>query len=623
MPTMTLLRILASVPMVLAVFGCLARGPAPSTPTDAVFPPPTVEARLTDEQVLARATQLIEASEATSAYSVDADSAARALEAGATEVELMSLIEQLFADCLNRHERCQELGPLQRPRDDERLRAVQILTALLSEVGTQVSLPLLFSLDAHGLWEGDSAVVRQLERLTENTRAELRCAPPTDAEVSRSRRALDGFLVLRLRNDQLRGEEPTATELDDLAYFRAATNDALAAVGTAEEDGDGSWTNAGPAAGEQGLRTALEEVNAAKLGGNLQVIATKARAYLGRLGYPGPIQTNLAAEYAWGGARYSYVMRDLARATEALGELDEAAALYRRANPGGGACGTSVSSRWADQIRGVIRTTERGGNCRRVIIERLVAVDGLESELYGTAPLAAAGFDIVRLYRGALVARDRDIGDDALREALQQSPEPLRVAALARLERLGPEAWERRVVALEGLADAGQREVLGLLVDVALTGSPELSLRALEALGILAGRPELNPCTPNTFSLPNLSSSWTRRIRSLGRSCETLLPMAEADAIARRITPLLRNGHPNLREVAAQTLGALGSLAATDELRPLLEDEFQPEGVQVCTTEDGESSCRQPTPVREAAEAALARIERIHSESREEDSPEE
>lgn len=599
---------LLTLALAVNLLACASSQEPPTTPA-----PEPVEAESappTPEQLWARAFQLVEIAGEHSSYGIDDDDAARVVEAGATEEELITLVETLFEPCLSRNERCDELHPLHRDREDESLRAVQILAALLGEIGTVGSLPLLVRLDARGLYEADRAIIRQLERLAAEARPDSRCAPPTADELARARAGLDGFLVLRLHEGLLCGEAPTPAELDDLAYFLAAVGDALPAVGTTREAGAGNWGNAGPPDAE--ITATLERHDAMQLTGDLEDIAASARAYLTHLGYPDPIRTERASQYTWGGARYSYVMRDLARATEALGQVEEAARLYRRANPGGGACGTSVSSRWAAQVRGVIRASERAGRCREVIVERLIAVDGNDSEAYGPAPLEAAGYDVERLYRGALVTRDRDIEEYELRAALERAPETLRAAALARLERVGPEAWEGRVFALEGLADRAQLRSIDRLLELAGTGSAELAARALEAIGRLTWRPEHDPCDPERggFGLRGISSSWSREVRSIiGNHCETMLREADAEALARRITPFLRHEDPSVRTAAAQTLGDIGSPAAVDALRTLLDDNYQPSGYRVCTIDDsGAPVCRQPFPVREAAEQAIERI---------------
>ncbi|MFY0541563.1 hypothetical protein [Nannocystis pusilla] len=178
----------------------------------------------------------------------------------------------------------------------------------------------------------------------------------------------------------------------------------------------------------------------AKARGDVVGLVQHGRAYLARLGFPGPVNGRAESHWAWGGARYSYVFRDLALGAELLGDPTLAGQLYRRADPGGGMCGTSVSYRWSEQVRGAIRSAERAGDCRVAVAERLLDVDGPrdmypkpapDSMDYGPARLAAAGFDVARLYRGALLTAGRDAEPAVLRAALERAPEPLRAVALS------------------------------------------------------------------------------------------------------------------------------------------------------------------------------------------------
>jgi HEAT repeat protein len=73
-------------------------------------------------------------------------------------------------------------------------------------------------------------------------------------------------------------------------------------------------------------RAHFRDLQDAKARGPFAKVYEAARAYLATLGFPGPIQTAQERCVGWHGARFSYVMRDLARAAEVLGRFDEAAA---------------------------------------------------------------------------------------------------------------------------------------------------------------------------------------------------------------------------------------------------------------------------------------------------------
>ena len=373
------------------------------------------------------------------------------------------------------------------------------------------------------------------------------------------RGTLGDFFVLRGSGDTLVAERPTPAEQGDLAYFLAAAKGAGPAVGEAAEASAGSPM--GNPVPEDRQREAM-----AKQRGDVTAIATEARAYLRTLGWPGPIRGAEESGWAWGGARFSFVMRDLASADESLGAYEEAADLFRRANPGGGACGTSDAFRWEEQVEGLIRSEERLGQCRAIVPERMLGLDQDRAGIYGTRRLEEAGFDVPRLYRGALVTMGRDAKPDVLARVLTDP------AALARLRARGPEAWERRVLALEGFADLGRRAALPVLL-AAAQGSPDIAIRALGALGKLAERPASDPCRPACLlGISGTSGGWERPIRPLGEECATYLPPPEQAKLAKALLPLLSSPKAELRRAAAEALGKIGSPAALAALGGLARD---------------------------------------------------
>jgi hypothetical protein len=500
----------------------------------------------------------------------DERSAAALVAAGLDRRELVRLLDDLVAACgqapclaLARHEPARHLS------------------RALGSLGTPADAPVLLRLDAHGVYAAKDALTAILTRAMADAVPRARCDPPSAAEIAAARADLHDFAVLRHHNGRLRAEAPTAAELDDLAYFFAAIADAGSAVGHAAEASAGSPLQPAPPDPESDRLAAL--ATEARARGDVDGLVRHARAYLERLGFPGPLLGAAESAWAWGGARYSYVLRDLALGAELRGEPELAGPLYRRANPGGGMCGTSDSARWAEQVRGTIRSAERAGDCRPAVAERLLDLDGRwdrwsanlgSAASYGPARLAAAGFDLARLYRGALLTAGRDEAPAVVRAALARAPEPLRAAALARLERRGPEAWEARVFAIEGLADTAGRAGLDELVRRLPTLAPAQRRRALAAIGQAAERPGADPCDPDDLSIygASLSNVWSRHVSPLGVDCATVLRLGDAAALARALTPWLADPDPDVREAAAVALGLIGHRAALPALRAARRD---------------------------------------------------
>lgn len=530
-----------------------------------------------------------------------------------TAAELERALRSVAARCLagKAKEDCKELdrfgkleGAVERRRD-----AVVSLVSALETLGAASSLPLLWQLEARGFYPAENAREDILTRGMTAALGSRACAPPSAEEVAVERAALADFAVLRPREGALVATKPTPGELDDLAYFLASVKEAGAPVGEAGER-VGSWKR--PAPENKVLDAAAEELGAARRRGDARGMDAAARRYLVLLGYPGPLKASEESRYGWHGSRFSAVMREWAEVREQLGDFAEAAALYRRVSPSDGACGTGGDLTWARQVRGVIRATEQHSGCRGVVVERLLDVDGQLSfsdhpSPYGPARLRDAGFDVARLFRGALVTRQRDLPVEELKRVLSAAPEPLRTAALRRLQQRGPEAWEKRVRALEGLADVAQRDALEPLLAIALDSVGETQHRAVEALGVLAERPAFNPCGDEGGVSGSVSGSWRRSIRKLGDRCATWLPPPERDGVARRLLPLLASPDGRTREATAKALGKVGAPLAVPRLKALAEDGY----TQGAYLEDQGRRERPRYVVREAVAEALEHIEEL------------
>lgn len=465
-------------------------------------------------------------------------------------------------------------------RDPAACAAAQIgeqLVALVDHLGDERHLPPLLQLGRTVLL-GERSIERVLARRM--AAALPPCAPPTTDEVAALRATLDDLAVVEHGARGLVARPPTARELDDAAYFLAAVRDNGVEIGTETGIVQSGATPSPAAIDERAeLRTALEHARGV---GDIAAAQRAAKAYLESLGYPGAIDASLEADQTWGGARFSNVMRELALLSEIADEPQVATDLYRRANPGGGACGTSVDYRRGKQVRGVIRSAERAGKCSAVIVERLLDWEN-EYDPPGTGPswrridvdasygpgrLADAGFELARLYRGALVFRNRDADESALARALAHAPGTLGAAALARLGAHGPEAWELRVRATEGLADVEQREAITPLVAQLDTADPALRARTLTALGALTRRYTTGPCRDDgTFGLGSIGTSWDRTVTPMvDTACEHKLDDAATARLARRVQPWLDDPELAVRTAAIE---ALGEMAATSMVRRL------------------------------------------------------
>jgi hypothetical protein len=311
----------------------------------------------------------------------------------------------------------------------------------------------------------------------------------------------------------------------------------------------------------------------------------------------------------WGGSGASYLMREAARSAELLGRYDLAEALYRRALPGGGMCGTTVHLRLAAQIAGAVRAAEQRGGCRTAVVERLYALARADTP-YGTDSLARAGFDVPRLYAGALLMSGRD-DVAALERALLALPSRS-AEAVARLTRLGQEAWATRVRALEGYADTAKGAALPWLMALAAQGGATTRTEALHALGALAEDRGYDPCVPTRLGRiwGTHSGDGRREVRGIMQDCKTRLRAPTIDDLVQRVEAMAKDSDASVREAVANTLGRLGATRSRPVLKALSDDRFDAGG-QVCTQRGSEPQvCERNRPVALAAREALDALKR-------------
>lgn len=536
------------------------------------------------------------------------------------ERELICSIDHVYDTCAAASSECALEG-------DAREELGALMLTALGELAGDAGLAVLMQLDGRGVYEAGAAAERVLERRMGAAIRGASCQPPTADELAATRASLASFAVIERRGSGWIARAATTTELDDLGYFLTAVAASGPEVGASADNASASWTNAkGAKTAEDVERDRLfQELSLARKRGDLAGVQASASAYLETLGYPATLRAADEGNYSWGGARYSYVMRDLAFALELGGQHEAAADLYRRANPGGGACGTSDSYRWRQQVEGVIRTSEAAGRCRAVVAERLLDIDfdGLHgsalepaSESYGVRRLAEAGFDVVRLYRGAVMTRNRDIGDAAIERTLKAAPPVLRDAALARLKAHGVEDWERRVYAAEGLADTGRDAAIPALTGLLAGASPALRKRVIKALGQLTARRQIGPCPEETLGGYGVggSSSWSRRVHPLGMTCKEQLTDKAAGELARALHPYLGDDDVAVREATAETLGKLASPSSVGPLKRRLNDPKVTHYTGDCRGDFSNPQCVPGYGVRDAARESIARIKQLKAE---------
>jgi hypothetical protein len=608
----TRLATAASV-VLIAGTACSAAPPPAQTPpvpprrevAEVVVPPPVAsvepeEALPTREEALGRGHELAEAWGQGPRYD-EARRQAWLGEQHLDETTVRRLLGAVAKPCLSARDReaepCKEIAE----GSSEAGKITQALMEMLGAIAdpAQASSPsmrILVRLDARGLWYAAGQIEELLERRLIASPGP--CAPPTAADLEEARRSLSDFAIITGASG---ARWPSPAELDELAYFYATVASAGPEVGTAVE----SWASKPLPEGHPDLvaRAALrDDLRDALLDGDVDRHAQKAEAYLRTLGYPGPLRLAEENDERWGGAGASYVLREWARSLEILGRYEVAEAPYRRASPGGGMCGTSTASYRDEQIEGAIRTAERRRGCRAVAAERLFAVGRIGP--YGTERLAAAGFDVARLYAGALHTLGRD--DAAETTRLLQALPSRATEAVARAARLGPEAWATRVRAVAGYADVAGRAGLDRLLEIAEHGSTRDRVLAIDAIGKTADDRGIDPCAPSRFFIGHPSGNdGARPVHSVMDRCDTRLSAKAIDATVRRIAALASDGDPGVRESVASTLGRLASPRGAATLEQLARDPFDAGG-RVCVYESGKPEvCGPNLPVARAAKRAL------------------
>jgi hypothetical protein len=603
--------------LLLALAGCAAPRPVAPPVAEVQAAPPPVAAPAEPEDPappdpLGRGRALVSAWKEAPWDDAEKRSAlARTL--GASEAELRALLRHLARGCLAETDGaspgCKEIGLGGASPAAEVLPTVIELLGEVADPAPRVSpaVRLLRRLDKRGVWMASRALDRVLGR-----RDAPACAPPGAAEIAAARQALGDFAIAEGPAPRW----PTKEELDDLAYLSASFAGAGPPVGSFVEE----YTSPPLPEGhpDRAAREAFDvEMQAALLDGDAERHLRAAEAYLRTLGYPERIRIPEETSAHWGGAHASYVLRDAAMSAEILGRDELAEGLYRRANPGGGMCGTSIEATRAEQMRAVVRTASRARGCRAAAPELLYALDDRD-RVYGPPRLAAAGFDVPRLYRAALLTLGRD--DPAALKAAFAALPARAAEAVARVDRHGPEAWATRVRAIPGYADTARGASLDRLLAIAEHGLAPEREEAITAFSHLAYDHGWDPCVPTRLGqVYGTVGSSDRAVGGLMDRCETRLPRAVVEAAVRRLSPLAKDPDPRVRQAVAEAFGRLGSPLGRPALKLLAADTFDAGG-QICSSKNGGPTvCGKNLPVARAAREAeeqLAEADKMRAEQR-------
>lgn len=461
-----------------------------------------------------------------------------------TEDEILSVPREALAACAK-----EDIACLKTPE-------VQASLTWLSENGTSASFPILWQLEHRFVWDAVNVRTHILERSMREAIQHHPCHPPSYSEIAKKKQTLKDFVVVRSNDSKPFLEMPSEHELEDLAYFFSAMEEDEV-VGAAEHK-----RSASPSVHAQREKLVIEIEKAKELG-HLQDLAKAARVYLKTLGFPGAIRAEEESEYGWHGGRFYEIMMELALVDEALGNNDEAALLYRTANPGNSICGTGERERLNSQIQGAIRSEERRGRCRSVVAEYLLFPgdenfpgDAKANASYHVSRLSQAGFDVNRLYRGAWVTANRSSDEKAFRALIEAAPPSLREKAKSRLLRKGPEAWAERLS--QGRFDDkfarlftswSLSEIIEKATKKKDSKSPDTQMQ--HALGSIAmlGKFDTGFCERRGLvDQPQPSNP-----------CLPYYSISEIEEISKRLLPFLQNESPQIRAQVEKTLETLRS----------------------------------------------------------------
>jgi hypothetical protein len=476
--------------------------------------------------------------------------------------------------------------------------------SILGEIGRVESVPALILFDRLGFFEAGMAVERILERNAEEEMSPGSCMPPTPEDVVRAAGRQNGLVVFDWQKDRVIARELLPDEQNAAAYFFAAVLQNGREIKNLRTDVSEAEPVACDTPSPQPMDNALASLSDAAdkstTAHDTPALVRAARTFGDTL-FTSKVDVDFEACLGTADPETSADFRDMAALSEAQGLLDAADFLYRVAIPGGGACSTSDDSFWETQVKGLIRVSERAGRCNRIVAERLLSIDGPVEEWnlfdYGPSRLQKAGFDLLRLYRGAVLTRNREylpLDPDLVTNGLQRA---LRTRVRVRLRDMGREDWERRTFALEGLLDTLGRPALNEIIDLLPVLHPKSRAPIIAALGEFAYRITVGECKEEEYLVSgNDSSAWRRKVRSQGSACPNRFRDNEADALAEKLAPYLDDKEEVVRRSTVTALKQIASFLSIDALKK----KAQSDSVQ---------------SIRDAAKDAVSKIDTLFQSS--------
>ncbi len=475
--------------------------------------------------------------------------------------------------------------------------------SILGEIGHVESVPASILLDRLGFYEASMAIDRILERKAEEEMSPGSCVPPTAADVIREKARLKDFIVFDWQKDRLSGRSLLPDEQQDAAYFFAAVLQNGREIKNLRTDfskAPAACNLSAPKPMAGALRRLSEEARQATEAHNIPALVRAIRTFseaLFTMEVDVDFEPCLGDVNSWTSADF----RDMAALSEALGLLDAADFLYRVPVPDSGSHVTSDDFNWETQVKGLIRVSERADRCNRVVAERLLSIDGPLEEWslfdYGPDRLAKAGYDLPRIYRGAVLTRNREYLSAEPETTIENLQGSLLSSFRARFQKMGIEDWERRTFAAEGLIGTQKRPALIETIDLLSKLYPKSRSAVMIALGERAHRLTVGECKEDeSMGVGSGGMLWWRKVRSVGVSCPDRLSDKEADELAEKLIPFLDDPEP---EVCKSTVQALEQIASFQSIDALKE-----KAASVST--GGESLY-----LRDAANAAAAKIESL------------
>jgi hypothetical protein len=234
---------------------------------------------------------------------------------------------------------------------------------------------------------------------------------------------------------------------------------------------------------------------------------------------------------------------------------------------------SGTGAREDEQTMNFIVRAEATHHCRSAVTARMLRLSVRETsgpgvaDLFGVTPLARAGFDVARLYRGALLTVNQGVPDEQVRAAVNRAPPAVRPPMQAHLERWGHPDWEFETRAVEGWADLRGRAAFPRLLELASSASLRVRLRTLKALAQLVR--ESHECGVSCGGwrvVGTVGWSEAASVRALDEHCAEALTETERGELTRALLPLASDASEELRAALTQVLGALGAPSARDTL---------------------------------------------------------